>query len=115
MLLPDNLWEAIEPLLPKQPPKPNGGRPRIPARAALGGHLAVLQWLRAQDPPCPWGKYTCANAAKRGHLEVLKWLRAQDPPCPWDRFTCAGAAASGYLEVLQWLRAQDKKVLWKSD
>ena len=24
-LVPDDLWEAIEPLLPKEPPKPHGG------------------------------------------------------------------------------------------
>lgn len=47
-LVPDPLWEAIEPLLPAEPPKPNGGRPRIPARAALGGIVFVLR------TGCPW-------------------------------------------------------------
>ena len=42
-LVPDNLWEAIEPLLPKEPPKPRGGRPRVPARAALAGIIFVLR------------------------------------------------------------------------
>lgn len=28
-LAPAYLWEAIEPLLPNEPPKPTGGRPRF--------------------------------------------------------------------------------------
>ena len=42
-LVPDDLWEAIEPLLPKEPPKPKGGRPRVPDRAALAGIVFVLR------------------------------------------------------------------------
>src|SRR5918994_7067766 len=42
-LVPDVLWEAIAPLLPPEPPKPKGGRPRVPDRAALGGILFVLR------------------------------------------------------------------------
>lgn len=42
-LLPDELWERIEPLLPEEPPKPKGGRPRVPDRAALTGILFVLK------------------------------------------------------------------------
>jgi len=42
-LLPDELWERIEPLLPPEPPKPKGGRPRVPDRAALTGILFVLK------------------------------------------------------------------------
>lgn len=41
-LLPDALWAEIEPLLPKERPKPKGGRPRLPDRAALTGILFVL-------------------------------------------------------------------------
>jgi transposase len=41
-LVPDDLWEVIEPLLPHGPLKPKGGHPRIPARAALGGIVFVL-------------------------------------------------------------------------
>jgi transposase len=39
----DELWEAIEPLLPKEPPKPKGGRPRVSDRAALTGIIFVLK------------------------------------------------------------------------
>ena len=42
-LVPDDLWAAIAPLLPPEPPKPKGGRPRVPDRAALGGILFVLR------------------------------------------------------------------------
>jgi|SRR5215212_543701 len=42
-LVPDELWEAIEPLLPDEPPKPKGGRPRIDGRAALAGIVFVLK------------------------------------------------------------------------
>jgi transposase len=42
-LLPDALWELIEPLLPVTPRRPNGGRPRVPDRACLTGILFVLR------------------------------------------------------------------------
>ncbi len=42
-LVSDALWAVIEPLLPPEPPKPKGGRPRVPDRAALTGILFVLR------------------------------------------------------------------------
>ena len=42
-LVTDELWEVVEPLLPEQPPKPKGGRPRLDDRAALTGILFVLK------------------------------------------------------------------------
>jgi transposase len=43
-LLPDALWEIIEPLLPPLPPPgPRGGRPPLPHRRALTGILLVLK------------------------------------------------------------------------
>jgi transposase len=42
-LVSDELWEIIEPLLPPEPPKPGGGRPRVPDRAALAGIIFVLK------------------------------------------------------------------------
>ena len=62
-LLPDGLWAMIEPLLPPAPPKPKGGRPRVPDRAALTGILFVLRsgipWeLLPQEMGCGSG-VTC--------------------------------------------------------
>lgn len=42
-LLPEELWKRIERLLPQEPPKPDGGRPRVSDRAALTGILFVLK------------------------------------------------------------------------
>ena len=41
-LVSDDLWAAIEPLLPPERPKPKGGRPRLADRAALTGIVFVL-------------------------------------------------------------------------
>jgi len=42
-LVSDELWEIIGPLLPDEPSKPKGGRPRVPDRAALAGIVFVLK------------------------------------------------------------------------
>jgi transposase len=47
-LLTDELWERIEPLLPRRKRNRKGGRPPIPDRAALTGILFVLR------TGCPW-------------------------------------------------------------
>jgi hypothetical protein len=39
--------------------------------------LAELQWMRSQDPPCPWHNGSCWAAAAGGHLGALQWLKAQ--------------------------------------
>ena len=42
-LLTDELWQRIKPHIPPDPPKPKGGRPRVPDRACLTGILFVLK------------------------------------------------------------------------
>ena len=42
-LVTDELWAAIAPLLPPEPPKPKGGRPRCNDRVALAGIIFVLR------------------------------------------------------------------------
>ena len=43
LLVPDDLWTVIAPLLPPERPRPKGGRPPISDRAALTGILFVLR------------------------------------------------------------------------
>ncbi len=40
---PDRLWRRVAPLLPPEPPKPHGGRPRVPDRTILAGILYRLR------------------------------------------------------------------------
>ncbi|MDP9370489.1 MAG: transposase, partial [Chloroflexota bacterium] len=42
-LVSDDLWAIVEPLLPAEPTKPKGGRPRVPDRACLTGIVFVLK------------------------------------------------------------------------
>ena len=70
-LLTDELWERIKPLLPREPPKPKGGRPRVPDRAALTGILFVLrtgtQWeYLPQEMGCGCGM-TCWRRLRDWH------------------------------------------------
>jgi transposase len=42
-LVPDELCNEVEPLLPPEKPKPKGGRPPIPPRKALTGIVFILR------------------------------------------------------------------------
>jgi transposase len=42
-LVSDELWALVASLLPPEPPKPKGGRPRVSDRAALAGIIFVLK------------------------------------------------------------------------
>jgi transposase len=66
-LVNDELWEIAEPLLPPEPAKPKGGRPRVGDRAALTGIVFVLKsgipWeMLPQEMGCGSGS-TCSGGA----------------------------------------------------
>jgi hypothetical protein len=49
--------------------------------AAVGGHLEVLQWARANG--CPWDEDTLRVARDEGHLEVVNWCIVNGCPDLW--------------------------------
>ena len=69
--VPDDLWDLIEPLLPIEPPKPKGGRPRVPDRVALAGILyRVRTGCQWKALPRDFGSgSTC-------HLRMMQWAEA---------------------------------------
>ena len=70
-LVSDALWAVVEPLLPPDPPRPKGGRPRLGNRAALTGILFVLKsgipWeMLPQEMGCGSGM-TCWRRLREWH------------------------------------------------
>jgi transposase len=82
-LVPDDLWEATA--LPKEPPKPKGGRPCVPDRAALAGIVIVLR------TGCPWRllpkELGCGSGATcwrlRDEQETGVWARLHETLLNW--------------------------------
>ena len=108
-LVSDELWEVIEALLPPEPPKPKGGRPRVPDRAALTGVLFVLRsgipWeMLPQEMGCGSGM-TCwrrlhewqeAGVWEKLHRLLLDRLREADQ-IDWSRAVVDSASVRAVL------------------
>jgi len=102
-LVPDALWAAVEPLLPPEPPKPKGGRPRVPDRVALAGILFVLRTgIQWRDVPAEMGcsgktcwrrlvEWQAARVWRALHRALLERLRGADR-LDWGRASLDSAA-----------------------
>src|SRR5438105_1120661 len=97
-LVTDELWEIIEPLLPQEPPKPKGGRPRVPDRAALTGIIFVLR------SGLPWEMLPQEMGCGSG---VTCWRRLRD----WQD-AGGGSVAQATPSITQqtWRSGQDRLV-----
>ena len=97
-LLSDELWNAIAPLLPPERPKPKGGRPRVPDRAALTGILFVLR------TGCPWDALPAELGCGSGST---CWRRLRDWQAAgvWDRLHHTLLNRLGSRARIDWTRA----------
>ena len=90
MLVSDELWAVVEALLPVEPAKPKGGRPRVPDRAALtgipwemlppelgcGSGMTCWRRLKSWHEVGVWERLHKVLLDKLAHAEKLDWSRA---------------------------------------
>ena len=89
-LVPDELWKLVEPLLPSEPPKPKGGRPRVPDRQVLTG----IPW---EDLP---KEMNCGSG-----MTCWRRLRDWQEQGVWEGIHLAGLEGLQAAEGIDWRRA----------
>ena len=97
-LVSDELWQNVEPLLPPEPEKPKGGRPRISNRAALSGILFVLK------TGIPWEMLPLEMGCGSG-MTCWRRLRDWQEAGVWVRLHLALLEKLAGAEQLDWSRA----------
>jgi transposase len=97
-LVSDELWAIVAPLLPAEPPKPKGGRPRVSDRAALTGIIFVLK------SGLPWEMLPQEMGCGSG---VTCWRRLRDwqEAGVWDRLHRELLDRLGEAGQIDWSRA----------
>src|SRR6187431_2589768 len=97
-LVSDDLWAVVAPLLPPEPSKPKGGRPRVPDRDCLTGIVFVLK------SGIPWEMLPLELGCGSG---MTCWRRLRDWQAAgvWDRRHRALLDRLGEADRIDWSRA----------
>ena len=97
-LVSDDVWAVVAPLLPPEPPKPKGGRPRVPDRACLTGIVFVLR------SGIPWELLPPELGCGSG---MTCWRRLRDWQAAgvWERLHRALLDRLGTSGQIDWERA----------
>lgn len=95
-VLPDGLWEIVEPLLPERPPAEVGGRPRVDQRAVLATVLFV------QATGCSWHQVSGLFGVHRATAH--RWFQAWTRSGVWARLHQAVLDELGRRALLDWSR-----------
>ena len=97
-LVSDELWEIVEPLLPVEPLKPKGGRPRLNDRRALTGILFVLK------SGIPWEMLPQEMGCGSG-MTCWRRLRDWQEAGVWDKLHRVLLDRLGQADRIDWSRA----------
>jgi len=97
-LVTDDLWRLIEPLIPKRPLRPKGGRPPVGDRAALTGILFVLR------TGIPW-EYLPREMGCGSGMTCWRRLRDWQAAGVWDRLHRLLLDRLRAADQIDWTRA----------
>ena len=97
-ILPDKLWELIEPFLPPDKPRGSNGRPAVPNRRALTGILFVLR------TGIPW-EYLPQEMGCGSGMTCWRRLHAWQEAGIWQKVHEALLARLNGAGALDWSRA----------
>ncbi len=136
LLVSDELWSVVEPLLPKPGPKKKDGRPRIPDRACLTGIVFILKtgmpweylpqelgcgsgmtcWRRLRDwqEAGVWEELHRVLLNRLGEADRIDWSRASvdSSTIPAKGVKKGGPTPRTWARTRPIAASQERKIMW---